>query len=71
MWGPMPRAKFRGFGRFLAVGLLTALVAACGSIGPRTMDRDQLDYGDSIGNNWKNFIVYHLRNCFKENDIRH
>lgn len=56
----MPVAKFCGFRRTLAISALTLLVAACGSIGPRTMDRDQLDYGASIGDNWKNQMLVNV-----------
>lgn len=56
----MPVAKFCGFRRTLAISALTLLVAACGSIGPRTMDRDQLDYGESVGNNWKNQMLVNI-----------
>lgn len=56
----MPWVSSSGFWRALGVGALTALVAACGSIGPRTMDRDQLDYGDSVSNNWKNQMLVNV-----------
>jgi len=36
---------------------LVILLASCGSYGPRSMDRDQLDYGNSIGDNWKNQML--------------
>jgi hypothetical protein len=36
------------------------LLASCGSLGPRTMDRDQLNYGNSIGNNWKNQMLANI-----------
>jgi len=39
---------------------LCAALAACGSIGPKTMDRDQLDYGRSVGNSWKNQMLTNL-----------
>ena len=41
----------------LGLGLL---LASCGSLGPRTMDRDQLNYGDSIGDNWKNQMLANI-----------
>jgi hypothetical protein len=44
----------------LAFSVLALLLAACSSIGPRTMDRDQLDYGASIGNNWKNQMLLNI-----------
>lgn len=40
--------------------LLLSLTAGCGSIGPKTMDRDQLNYGHSIGNNWKNQMLANI-----------
>jgi len=43
----------------LAIGLTTAL-AGCGSLGPRTLDRDQINYGNSIGDNWKNQMLANL-----------
>ncbi len=36
---------------------LGMLLASCGSYGPRSMDRDQLNYGNSIGDNWKNQML--------------
>lgn len=49
--------------QFLAVMLtFTALTlaAGCRSIGPGTMDRDQLDYGQSVGDNWKNQMLANI-----------
>jgi hypothetical protein len=43
----------------MAVGL-GMLLASCGSYGPRSMDRDQLDYGNSIGDNWKNQMLANI-----------
>jgi hypothetical protein len=40
----------------ITVGL-GMLLASCGSYGPRSMDRDQLNYGNSIGDNWKNQML--------------
>ena len=38
----------------IAAGLLTALaLSACGSIGPRTVPRDRIDYATAIGDSWK------------------
>jgi hypothetical protein len=48
------------FARFLSVMLLTALFTACSSIGPKSINRDQLDYGRSIGQNWKNQLLANL-----------
>jgi len=48
---------------YLALILCTSLsvaLAACTSIGPKTMDRDQLDYGRSVGDNWKNQMLTNL-----------
>ncbi|HET6566241.1 MAG TPA: hypothetical protein VFG52_12580 [Xanthomonadales bacterium] len=46
----------------ICLALLGTLVVlcACGSLGPRTMDKDQLDYGRSIGDNWKNQLLANL-----------
>jgi len=48
---------------YLALILGTVLcvaLTACSSIGPKTMDRDQLDYGRSVGDNWKNQMLANL-----------
>ncbi len=45
--------------RYLVV-LVTTALAACSSIGPGTMDRDQLDYGQSLGDNWKNQMLANI-----------
>ena len=37
---------------------LCMLLVSCGSYGPRSMDRDQFDYGNSIGDNWKNQMLF-------------
>ncbi len=39
---------------------LGMLLASCGSYGPRSMDRDQLNYGNSIGDNWKNQMLANI-----------
>lgn len=46
----------------IATAALTAVVAlaGCGSLGPRTLDKDQLDYGASIGHNWKNQMLANI-----------
>jgi len=36
------------------------LMAACSSYGPRSMDRDQLDYGRSLSDNWKAQMLANL-----------
>jgi hypothetical protein len=43
----------------IVVGL-GLLLASCGSYGPRSMDRDQLNYGNSIGDNWKNQMLANI-----------
>ena len=43
----------------MVVGL-GMLLASCGSYGPRSMDRDQLNYGNSIGENWKNQMLANI-----------
>jgi uncharacterized protein YceK len=42
--------------------LLAAVIilGGCGSLGPRTLNKDQLDYGQSIGDNWKNQMLSNL-----------
>ena len=45
--------------RFFGTTLCVALTA-CSSIGPSTMDRDHLDYGRSVGENWKNQMLTNL-----------
>ena len=42
-----------------AVGLGLLLVS-CGSYGPKTMDRDQINYGNSIGDTWKNQMLANI-----------
>ena len=42
-----------------AIGL-GLLLASCGSYGPRTMDRDQINYGNSIGETWKNQMLANI-----------
>ena len=54
------RVNRRVFARFLGVMLVVALVSACSSIGPKSIDRDQLDYGQSIGQNWKDQMLSNL-----------
>lgn len=47
----------RRFVPTLVITVLVTLAAGCGSLGPRTLDTDQLDYGESIGQNWKNQML--------------
>jgi hypothetical protein len=47
--------------RLLYATLVSSIVlTACGSLGPKTLDKDQLDYGQSIGNNWKNQMLANI-----------
>ena len=47
--------------RFLVLTVATcAMLAGCGSYGPKSMNRDQLDYGNSIGENWKNQMLANI-----------
>jgi hypothetical protein len=43
-----------------AVIVFCTILAACSSYGPKSMDRDQLDYGNSIGENWKNQMLINI-----------
>jgi hypothetical protein len=52
-----PKISFQARGLCI---LLTLTLAACSSYGPRTLDRDQLDYGRSVGDNWKNQMLANL-----------
>ena len=36
------------------------MLAGCSSYGPKSMNRDQLDYGNSIGENWKNQMLANI-----------
>lgn len=46
---------------FLTFTVMTlSLAAGCRSIGPGTLDRDQLDYGKSVGDNWKNQMLANI-----------
>lgn len=40
--------------------VLCASLLSCGSYGPRSMDRDHLDYGRAIGDNWKNQMLVNI-----------
>ena len=44
----------------VAAAALLATLAGCGSLGPKTMDRDQMNYGNSIGDNWKNQMLANI-----------
>ena len=47
------------FALFVMFALAVSL-GGCGSLGPRTLDRDQINYGNSIGDNWKNQMLANL-----------
>ena len=49
-----------GFHTLVVIVAACAMLAGCRSIGPKTMDRDQLDYGNSIGENWKNQMLANI-----------
>lgn len=45
----------------LALALTSAAgLSGCRSLGPKTLDRDQIDYGNSIGENWKDQMLANL-----------
>jgi hypothetical protein len=44
----------------LLLTLLIAGLSGCSSYGPKSMDKDQLDYGRSIGDNWKNQMLVNI-----------
>ena len=52
--------KKLGFHTLIVIVAACAMLAGCGSLGPKTMDRDQLDYGNSIGENWKNQMLANI-----------
>ena len=52
--------KNPGFRYLVATLAACAMLAGCGSLGPRTMDRDQMNYGNSIGENWKNQMLANI-----------
>ena len=41
----------------LAVALVMVLMASCASVGPKTIPRDQFDYGQAIANAWKEQLL--------------
>jgi len=49
-----------GFRTLVAIVTTCAMLAGCSSYGPKSMDRDQLDYGNSIGENWKNQMLANI-----------
>jgi len=48
------------FSHFFLLAFYCAVLAGCSSYGPKSMDRDQLDYGKSIGDNWKNQMLVNI-----------
>jgi hypothetical protein len=40
--------------------LTLLLLSGCGSFGPKTLNSDQLDYGQSVGESWKNQMLANL-----------
>lgn len=59
----MKTVRLGKYGRFLTWCICVAMftiMAACSSYGPKTMDRDQLDYGKSLGDNWKAQMLNNL-----------
>jgi hypothetical protein len=51
--------KWRFHSLVVAVAML-AMLAGCSSYGPKSMNRDQIDYGNSIGHNWKNQMLTNI-----------
>jgi hypothetical protein len=43
-----------------AVGFLLVLALSCASIGPKTIPRDQFDYGMAVANSWKEQILFNV-----------
>ena len=54
----MRRASI-GLGRAVIALLLLGL-ASCASVGPRTIPRDQFDYGEAIANSWKEQLLTNM-----------
>ena len=52
--------KKPGFRYLMAIVAACAMLAGCSSYGPKSMNRDQLDYGNSIGENWKNQMLANI-----------
>jgi len=44
----------------LAVLLMLMLTASCASVGPKTIPRDQFDYGQAIANSWKEQLLLNV-----------
>jgi len=56
----MKKAGKLEFSSLVVTVAVCAVLAGCSSYGPKSMDRDQLDYGDSIGENWKNQMLANI-----------
>ena len=56
----MNRESIKPYQALILIGTACLALAACSSIGPKTMDRDHLDYSRSVGNNWKNQMLTNL-----------
>jgi len=49
-----------GYRSLVVLVAVCAMMAGCSSYGPKSVDRDQLDYGNSIGDNWKNQMLANI-----------
>jgi hypothetical protein len=56
----MKKNRISSFLTLTAGTALCLTLAACSSYGPKSMAKDQLDYGTSIGNNWKNQMLSNI-----------
>ena len=50
----------REFTQLTMLTLTILLISGCGSFGPRTIDTDQLNYGHSVGDAWKNQMLANI-----------
>jgi len=58
---PTPRRAFRKFRVYhLTIGLVLLLTSSCASVGPKTIPRDQFDYGQAIANSWKEQLLLNV-----------
>jgi len=46
--------------RFIALLTTVAMIGGCRSVGPQALGRDQIDYGISIGDSWKNQLLANI-----------
>jgi hypothetical protein len=56
----MKTAEKLRFRSLVVIVATFAMLAGCSSYGPKSMNRDQLDYGNSIGENWKNQMLANI-----------